>query len=368
MIPFVDLKQQYARHHDAFEKAIKNVCSSSSFILGTEVERFEKRFAKYLGVKECVGVASGTDALWLSCRALGLKKGDEILIPANTFISSASGAFDLGMGIVPVDVEPETYLIDIKDAEKKVSDKTKAIMPVHLYGRSTDMDAIKAFAEKYKLFIIEDACQSHGAMWKGQRTGSFGAVGCFSFYPGKNLGCFGDGGMVATNDLKIAEKIRLLGNCGSLKKYVHDISGYNSRLDTIQAAVLNVKADFIDEWNDRRFRAACRYADALSCIKEVAPPVFDRGKSAENVFHLFVIQCERRSELMQYLNAEGVQCGIHYPTPLHLHKAYESLGFGKGICPVAEKLADRILSLPMFPEITDAQIDEATQIVKNFYK
>ena len=367
IIPFVDLKQQYKLHQEVFEEAMREVCLASSYILGSELERFECRFADYIGVKESVGVASGTDSLRLACQVLGIGHKDEVLIPANTFIASALAVSDLGATVVPVDVDPETFLVDIDDAERKVTSRTKAIIPVHLYGQSVDMDAVAAFAADHNLIIIEDACQSHGAMWNGRHTGSFGAIGCFSFYPAKNLGAFGDGGLITTNDQCIAEKLKLLRNYGSVKKYIHEVPGTNSRLDSIQAVILNIKMDFLDDWNRKRFRAALRYADGLKNIESVKVPVFDRNDSTRHIFHLFVIQCECREELMTYLNDHGVQCGIHYPVPVHLHRASKSLNIRIGKLSVVEMLSDKILSLPMFPEITDEQIDAVVNAIKRFY-
>lgn len=367
IIPFVDLKTQFAANKDNYVTAMESVCLSTAYILGPEVSRFEKRFAEYIGVEEAIGVATGTDALRLACHALDIGPGDEVLIPANTFIATALAVYDLGGIVVPVDVHTETYLIDLADAQRKVTKKTKAIIPVHLYGQAVDMDQIAVFAEKNNLTIIEDACQSHGAFWKGKRTGSFGAAGCFSFYPAKNLGAFGDGGMITTSNQALARKLRLLRNYGSVEKYIHEMPGTNSRLDSLQAAVLNVKLEFLDEWNARRFAAACRYADALSEIPGVVPPAFDHSNPSSHVFHLFVVQCERRDELLFRLNSSGIQCGIHYPQPIHLLKAFESLKLGLGSVPLSESLASKILSLPMFPEITEDQVNRVVEVIRAFY-
>jgi len=367
MIPFVDLKKQYLLLRESLENAISGVCASSKFILGPEVERFEKNFASYLGVKEAVGVGNGTDALHLSFYALKLGHGDEVLAPANTFIATALAIYNSGAIPVPVDVCPESFLMDMTSAEKQLTKHTKAIIPVHLYGQSMDMDSVLSFAKKHNLIVIEDACQAHGAMWKGKRVGSFGIAGCFSFYPAKNLGAYGDGGIVTINDPKLTEKLRMLRNYGSIKKYAHKISGTNSRLDSMQAAVLNVKLNFLDEWNKKRFQAACRYTEALKYIKAVKTPVFDHNDISRHVFHLFVIQCERRDELSSFLAKRGIECSIHYPVPIHLHQAFASLGIKKGSFPAAEMLADKILSLPMFPEITDEQIDTVVMKIKKFY-
>ncbi len=367
-IPFVDLQLQYSLYRDDFENAIRDVCCSGAFILGPEVQRFEKLFADYLGVKYAIGVASGTDALRLSCQALEIGPGDEVLIPANTFIASALAVSEIGAKVIPVDVDTDSFLMDMELAKQKITPHTKAIMPVHLFGQSMDMDRVLAFADQYNLKIIEDAAQSHGAMWKKCRTGSFGEVGCFSFYPAKNLGAFGDGGIVVTNDQKIADQLRLLRNYGSAKKNLHEIPGTNSRLDSLQAAVLRVKIKFLDHWNHQRFRVACQYAEQLAGIQEIKVPVFNKEDSKRHVFHLFTIQCEDRDLLKTYLNDHGIQCGIHYPTPIHLHGAFKSLGFKRGAFPIAEKLSNFILSLPIFPEIEEVQISRVVDTIRQYYK
>jgi len=367
VIPFVDLRLQYTSLQESFEKAIREVCISGSYILGPEVESFEKRFASYLGVRESVGVASGTDALRMSCKVLGIGPGSDVLIPANTFIATALGVCDLGANIVPIDVDSDSFLIDMDDAERKVTSTTKAIIPVHLYGQSVDMDAVCVFATKHDLIMIEDACQSHGSMWNGRHTGSFGDAGCFSFYPTKNLGAFGDVGLIATNDQSVAEELRLYRNYGSVKKYKHEVPGTNSRLDSLQAAILNIKIAFLDKWNKQRFEAACRYSDRLNNIQGLKLPSFDRADDRRHVFHLFVIQCERRDELMTYLNERRIKCGIHYPVPVHRHRTFKSLELESDTVPVADMLSQRVLSLPMFPEISNEQIDIVAEAVRKFY-
>lgn len=366
-IPFVDLKLQYALHKTAFDAALERVCASAGFILGPEVERFEKSFADFLEVKEVIGVANGTDALCLALEALELGPGDEVLLPANTFVATAYAVHRVGAVIVPVDVDPGSFLMDLEDAARRLTERTRAIIPVHLFGQACDMDALNAFAARHHLLVVEDAAQAHGATWRGKRVGGLSAAGCFSFYPGKNLGAFGDGGAVATNDAALAEKLRLLRNYGSTNKYLHDLPAGNSRLDSIQAAVLNVKLAFLEDWNRNRFRAACRYTDGVQGLKEIEVSVFDRNNPEGHVFHLYVIRSPRRDELLAHLAKAGVAVGIHYPVPIHLHRAYAYLGLGRGSCPVAEKLADEILSLPMFPEITDQQIDTVIQGIRDFH-
>jgi dTDP-4-amino-4,6-dideoxygalactose transaminase len=365
-IPFVDLKLQYENHREAFERALINTAASTQYVMGAEVTKFEKNFADFLGAREVVSVASGTDALRLSCLALGLEPNDEVLVPANTFIASVLGISELGAKAVPVDVDPETHLIDLADAERRITPKTKGVVPVHLYGQTLDMDSLMAFTERHGLFIIEDTCQAHGAEWNGRRAGTFGETGCFSFFPSKNLGAFGDGGAIAVNNSPLANKLRLLRNYGSVKKYIHEIPGTNSRLDSMQAAVLNVKLEFLERWNQNRFHAACKYTNGLADLTSVLAPQFDQSLSKNHVFHLFVIQCERRDTLQQFLSDLKIQTGVHYPIPIHRHKAFDFWGFPEGTCPIAESLSGRILSLPIFPEITDAQIDTVINAIKEF--
>ena len=257
-------------------------------------------------MRESIGVASGTDALTLSFKALGISAGDEVLVPANTFIATAIGLYDLGAIPVPVDIDPVFYLMDMEDAEGRVNSRTRAIVPVHLYGQSMDMDSVMDFAKKHSLKVVEDACQAHGAKWNDKRVGGFGDTGCFSFFPGKNMGAFGDGGLVATNDPQLSQRIKLLRNYGSTQKYVHDLPGTNSRLDSIHAAILDVKLKMIDDWNRKRFKAACKYVEGLRGIASVKSPVFDSGNPSRHVFHLFVIQCDQRDRMLGHLNENGV--------------------------------------------------------------
>lgn len=368
VVPFADLRKQYKNLAPELEKALLETSASAAYILGPPVSQFEAEFARYVGTEYAIGVASGTDALKLSCQVLEIGSGDEVLVPANTFIATALGVFDLGFKVVPVDVDTATYLIDLKDAEKKISDKTRAILPVHLYGQVMDLDALCAFGEKHKIHVIEDACQSHGARWQGRGAGSVGSTGCFSFFPSKNLGAFGDGGMITTNNEDLAKKLRLIRNYGSVRKYIHEIKGTNSRLDTLQAAVLRVKLPHLDEWNQNRFRAACRYSEGLERVRQINTPSFNRQNQESHVFHLYVIECERREGLMQFLSAKGIQTGIHYPVPVHLHPSMISSTYPKGTCPIAEGLADRIMSLPIFPEITDKQVDYVIESIVKYYE
>lgn len=367
MIPFVDLKQQYTHHRETFLKAMDDVCSTAGYILGPAVDRFEERFAQWLGVEHAVGVNSGTSALALACIALDIGPGDEVLLPANTFIATAIAVHEAGARPVPVDVDPETYLLDLGAAEKVLSPHTKAIIPVHLYGCACDMDALTAFAEAHRLTVIEDACQAHGARWNGHCAGTFGAMGCFSFYPAKNLGAFGDGGMAVTNDPGLAGKLRLRRNYGSTRRYEHEVAGTNSRLDAIQAAVLDAKLDHVTQWNAQRFEAARRYNNHFDGLKGVQAPVLFEHMPGRHVLHLYVIQCEDRAGLQARLLDAEIQSGIHYPVPIHLHQAFAFLNMPAGSCPVAEAAASKILSLPMFPEITATQVDAVAAVIKEHY-
>jgi dTDP-4-amino-4,6-dideoxygalactose transaminase len=366
-VPFVDLKKQYKDLAAELENVLIEACSSASYILGPQVEQFEQAFSRYVGTLHGVGVASGTDALKLSLQALGIGRGDEVLVPANTFIATALGAFDLGFKPVPVDIDPKTFLMDLSDAEKKVSNKTRAMIPVHLYGQVMDLDQLCDFGQQYKISVVEDACQAHGARWKDRGAGSAGITGCFSFFPSKNLGAFGDGGIITTNDEILAKRLQMIRNYGSTTKYLHEIRGSNSRLDAIQAAVLQVKLAHLDGWNRKRFAAACRYSDYFREVPGCRPPSYDPSQPDRHVFHLYVLECDRRDELMSYLNAKGIQCGVHYPVPLHLHKSFSDWGYKIGICPHAERLSERILSLPIFPEITTEQVDYVAAAIFKFY-
>jgi dTDP-4-amino-4,6-dideoxygalactose transaminase len=360
MIPFVDLKTQFQQHRDEFMQAIEQVVQSAAFILGPDVPRFENEFASFVGSRFCVGVASGTDALHLALRAVGIKQGDEVITATNTFYATTAAIELAGARPVLVDCDPDTYLIDVAAIERAVTPRTKAVIPVHLYGQVAPMDAVRAIAKKYDLIIIEDACQAHGASYKGQGAGTFGTAAAFSFYPGKNLGAFGDGGAVTTDDEDVYNSLTALRNYGSPQKYQHPTFGMNSRLDSVQAVVLSVKLRYLDEWNNGRVRAAERYLSNLSGVSGITLPA--PAADSTHVYHLFVIQVsERRDEILQALAAREIYCGIHYPIPLHLQQAYVYLGYRQGDFPVAEAAAQWILSLPMFPEIRDQQVDRVCE-------
>ena len=358
MVPFVDLHGQYKRLEKRIYEAISAVCEASEYILGSSVSKFEKEFAGYLGVNHCVGVANGTDALALAFRALNIGPDDQVIVPAHTFIATAFGVSQAGATPVFADIDPKTYIIDLENAALKVTSKTKAICPVHLYGRSADMDKVSAFAKQYGLEIIEDAAQAHGARWGGRTVGTIGTAGAFSFYPAKNLGCYGDGGAVVTKLPAVAERLHRLRNYGSPVKYQHLEMGYNSRLDSIQAAILSVKLEYLAEWNQKRKEAANRYLELLkqrglaSLVKTSSAPV------DSHVYHLFVIEVPERDRVQKQLLEHGVQTVVHYPTPIHLQPAYHHLGHHPGEFPHAEQAASSVLSLPLYPEIEQSQLEE----------
>ncbi len=365
MVPFVDLKAQYRTIESEVKAAIEEVLGATNFILGESVAQFEAEFAKFCDAKYAVGVASGTDALHLALKALGIKEGDEVITAANTFVATTLAISYCGAKPVLVDVDPKDYNIDVLKIEEKISEKTKAILPVHLYGRVANIDEIISLAKKHNLKIIEDAAQAHGAIYKDKKAGSFGICGCFSFYPGKNLGAYGDAGAVVTSDKEIYEKLRMLRNYGSPRKYYHDIIGYNSRLDTIQAAILRVKLKYLNKWSKARINNAKIYNQKLEGVGDLKLPSIEGQRL---VFHLYVIRSKKRDLLLNYLRENGISCGIHYPVPIYALGAYKDLGFTREDFPVTEGVSKEILSLPMYPELKEAQIDEVASAIKKFFK
>lgn len=366
MIPFVDLKAQYDSIKEEIDNSIQNVLNTTSFIMGEELKKFEEEFASFCNTRYAIGVANGSDALILALRACSIGEGDEVITVPHTFISTAEAISNVGGKVVFVDIDPKTYTIDISKMEEKINKKTKAIIPVHLYGQPADMDPIIELAKKYNLRIIEDAAQAHGAEYKGKKVGSIGDVGCFSFYPGKNLGAYGDAGMVITNNKKVAEQIKLLRNHGRInKKYEHEIEGYSSRLDNLQAAILRVKLKYLNKWNESRRKNARRYNELLNSISGIITPYEDNY--AKHVYHLYVIRTENRDKLREELKSEGVTTGIHYPIPLHLQPAYNYLGYKRGDFPVTEECSQNILSLPMYAELSDKQILKIVETINYNY-
>ena len=352
MVPFIDLKREYAEISEEIAQALKKVLESGWFILGEEVEKFEEDFSKYIGTKYGVGVNSGSDALFLALKALGISKGDEVITVSHTFISTVDAIVRNGAKPVFVDIDSDTYCIDVTKIEERITNKTKAILPVHLYGHPADMEPIMEIAQRHNLHVIEDACQAHSAEYKGKKVGSIGDVGCFSFYPIKNLGAYGDGGIAVTDNGELAEKVRMLRNYGQVQKYYHDFVGVNSRLDEIQAAILRVKLRHLDEWNERRKKVAKLYNELLKDSKIVKP--FEKDY-AKHVYHLYVIRCKERSKVQQHLLENGIQTQIHYPVPVHKQKAYLDLGFDTHL-PVTETICNEILSLPMYPWLSNEEV------------
>ena len=363
-VPFLDLATQYKTLQADFDSAILDVCSKASFILGPEVAAFEQAFATFIESKHSVGLASGTDALRLAFEALQIGSGDEVIVPANTFVATAIGVLETGATPVLVDVDPHTYLMDYNKLESARTSRTKAICPVHLYGRACDMDQVMSFAKRHGLAVVEDTAQAHGARWNGRRVGTFGEMGCFSFYPGKNLGAFGDAGGVVTDRDDLAQQVRKLRNYGSEIKYQHPEKGMNSRLDSIQAAVLSVKLKHLAEWNARRWRVAEMYRSRLQDYQSETFVLPDIRTPEEHVFHLFVIQVDERDRIAKELMERGIGTVVHYPIPFHLQGGYKKLGYSEGDFPVAEGLAKRILSLPIYPEITEEQIAYVSDTLK----
>lgn len=362
-IPFVSFEPMHKELDKEISDKLLDVFHENWFIGGNELEAFENNFAQYCDSKYCIGCGNGLDSLYLILRAYGVGVGDEVIVPSNTFIATALAVSYTGA--TPVFVEPkmDNYCIDPDKIEEKITNKTKAIIAVHLYGCPADMDEINEIAIKYNLKVIEDAAQAHGATYKGKKVGSLGDAAGFSFYPGKNLGALGDAGAVVTNDKDLADRIRALGNYGSIEKYNHVYQGTNSRLDTIQAAILNIKLGNLDKWNNYRRNVANKYAEGIKNDKIICPKC---PGDCEHVYHLFVIKCEERNKLEKYLNENGIGTTIHYPIPMHLQGAYQDLGLEKGDLPLAEEIANTVVSLPMYYGITDEEIRYVVDVLNEF--
>ena len=363
-IPLVDLKAQYDTIKSEIDSEMQAVINKTAFIGGEWVSKFEAAYAKAYEVKRCISCANGTDAIYITLKALGIGSGDEVITVANSWISTSETISQTGAKPVFVDIDPDYYLIDISKIEEKITSKTKAIIPVHIYGQPVQMDKVKELCDSHGLYLIEDCAQAVFAEYKGQRVGTFGIAGTFSFFPGKNLGAYGDGGAIISNDDEFADKARKFANHGALKKHSHDIEGINSRLDGIQAAVLRVKLKYIHEWNDRRLAIAGSYSESLKDILGIELP--NISPNVKHVFHLYVIRIENRANLISFLQKKGISTGIHYPTALPFLKAYEYLGSKPSDFPIAHKYQDRILSLPIYPELTQEQIDYVTDNIKTF--
>jgi dTDP-4-amino-4,6-dideoxygalactose transaminase len=363
-LPFVDLAAQRAAIANEVNAAIRGCLERNDWILGNDVAAFEEEFATYCGTASAIGTDSGLSALELTLRALEIGSGDEVVTAANTFIATALAITAAGATPVLVDAEPATLNLDPALLQDAIGPRTKAVMPVHLYGQPADMDAITSIGDRNRLVVIEDACQAHGARYEGRRAGSLGQAGAFSFYPSKNLGAYGDGGAITTNDEELADRLQLLRNYGQRRKYVHDVQGFNRRLDTLQAAVLRVKLRRLDGWNDARRRCAELYTELLS-EQDVVVPVHQ--PTVEHVWHLYVIRVRERDALQTFLGERGIETGIHYPVPIHLQPAFRHLGYARGDFPVAERMADEALSLPMFAELQDYQIHSVVAAINDFF-
>lgn len=363
-VPFVDLNPMHNELFTQLDKAFKRVMDKSNFIQGEECANFEKEFADYCNAEYCVGVATGLDALYLILKALNIGVGDEVIVPSNTFIATALAVSYVGA--TPVFVEPtiESFNLDVTKIESKISEKTKAIIAVHLQGRAADMDAINNIAKKHNLYVLEDAAQAHGALYKGKKVGALSDAAGFSFYPGKNLGALGDGGCIVTNNKDIADKVRALGNYGSDYKYHHIFKGTNSRLDELQAAFLRVKLPCLDRWNEERRKIAEQYLNRITnpLIKLPLPS----NNEYTHIYHVFVIRCDRRDELEIYLRDKGISTVKHYPIPMHLQEAYKDLKIARGELPIAEEISKTVLSLPMYYGMTQEQIEHVIETINSF--
>lgn len=365
-VPFVDLKTQYLAIREEINAAMEEVFSNTSFILGKSVQQFETAFAAAHNVKHCVGVSSGTDGNHLALWALGVGAGDEVILPANTFVATAWGATLCGARPVFVDCEEDSYNIDPSKVEAAITPRTKAIVPVHLYGQSADLDPLVKIADEKKIYLVEDCAQAHLALYKGRKVGGFGITSSFSFYPGKNLGAYGEAGAALTNDDSLATRFKLHREHGSLHKYDHEVLGHNYRMEGLQGAVLGVKMKYLEEWTERRRRAAEHYNSLLKGVGDIVLP--REMPYARHVYHLYVIKTSRRHELQEFLRKAGVATGLHYPIPLHLQKCFQNLGYRRGDFPVSEQLAEQCLSLPMYPEISDSQISHVADTIKLFFR
>ncbi len=360
-VPFLDLKRQYSAIKEELDQTVFSVLSHTRFIMGPEVKDFEEKMAQYCGSKFAIGVASGTDALLLSLRACGVGPGDEVITTAFSFFATAGVISRLGATPVFVDIDPETYNMDPNQIEKRITTKTKAILPVHLYGQCADMDPIMELANKHNLKVVEDAAQAIGAKYKEKKAGTMGDFGCFSFFPSKNLGCAGDGGMVITNDAEMAELLRMLRVHGAKPKYHHSMVGYNSRLDTIQAAILSVKLKYLDKWTEKRREHAETYNVAFKDSDIIIPKEKDFNY---HIYHQYTIGVKNRDKLREVLKENQIGHDVYYPIPLHLQECYRSLKYKKGDLPVAERKAEEVVSLPIYPELTEEEQNFVIEIIK----
>ncbi|NTW50234.1 MAG: DegT/DnrJ/EryC1/StrS family aminotransferase [Chlorobiales bacterium] len=362
-VKFLDLKVQYDQLKPEVMAAWETILDNTAYVGGPAVGEFEEAFAAYCQSKYAIGLANGTEAIEVALRAMEIGPGDEVIVPANTFIATAEAVSATGAKIVLVDNEPGTYLIDTRKIEAAITPRTKVIIPVHLYGQPADLDTVRAIAEKHGVPVVEDAAQAHGAYYKGKRIGSGKSKAVsFSFYPGKNLGAYGDAGAVVTDDEALLTRMKMIGNHGGIKKYQHDVVGRNSRLDTLQAAVLKIKLKYLDSWNAKRLKNARLYTELLADVEEVKTPV--ELPETVPVYHLYVVRVPNREALQEKLAAKGISTGIHYPLPLHMMKAYEHLGYKASDFPVSAEYAPQVLSLPMYAELSEAEIEYVAKMIK----
>jgi dTDP-4-amino-4,6-dideoxygalactose transaminase len=362
-VPFLDLRIQYESIKREISFAIQKVCENCAFAGGPFVAEFEKAFASFCGTKHAIGVASGTDAIWAVLVAMGIGPGDEVITSPNTFMATAEAITFSGAKPVFVDIDGRTYNINHELIESAVTPRTKAIIPVHLYGQTANMDSIIEIAAKHNLYVIEDACQAHGAEYNGKRAGSMGIAGCFSFYPGKNLGAYGEAGAIVTNNSNLAQKLYMFRDHGQQKKYYHSIVGWNARMDGIQGAILSVKLKYLNIWNEARRKNARFYNELLADFDGIITPF--EAPYAKHIYHIYAVCVRNRDALISALAEKNIHCGIHYPVPIHMQDAYRCLGYKQGSFPVAEKCAGELISLPMFPELTHKQIERVSDEIKS---
>lgn len=363
-VPFLDLKAQYHAIKAEIEQAVQQVMDDAAFAGGPYVEKFEKQWAEFCHCKDCVGVGNGTEAIWMALLAAGIGPGDEVITVPHTFIATAEAITYCGATPVFVDIEERTCNMDPSLIENAITPKTKAILPVHIYGQTADMDPIMEIARRHDLFVIEDACQAHGAEYKGKKAGSIGDAGCFSFYPGKNLGAYGEAGAVVTHSPELAQKMRVFRDHGQPEKYYHSMIGWNARMDGIQGAVLSVKLSHLEHWNDMRRKHANHYHQQLADTDRIVLPA--EAENRKHVYHLYEIRVKNRDELISALKKKDIHCAIHYPVPVHLQQAYSFMGLTPGSFPVSERIAAEIVSLPMFPELTQSMIDAVCGEIRNW--
>jgi len=361
-VPFVDLHKQYLSIKNEIDGAIEDVIKNTAFIKGKYVQEFENNFAEKYGVKHCIGVANGTDAIFITLKMLGIGNGDEVITVANSWISTSETISNTGAIPVFVDIEPDYYSIDVSRIEEKITSKTRAIIPVHLYGQPADIKIIQQICEKYNLFLIEDCAQAHFSKFENKFVGTYGDVATFSFYPGKNLGAFGDAGCIITDNDQLAEKCRMYANHGALTKHQHIIEGVNSRLDGLQAAIINAKLPYIDSWNEKRLQNALYYNELLKDLPGIVTPKIKNN--CKHIFHLYVIRSKKRDEISEFLNQNGVQTAIHYPTALPFMQAYKYLQYEESDLPIAFQFQKEILSLPMYPELAKEQIEYVVKLIR----